>query len=153
MNEKAVGQVSALDEVIYKWACSVVVPLGGEPSNEYEIRYVNNMAYHGLKLLQLAQPDLEALRARVERAEAERDEAVNNANAYRERVFDFLDGMTNESQLTQELEESRGLEPVDREQYRRAIEYIRKAFANHNYLTEAMLSGSLLTAAALKGDE
>jgi hypothetical protein len=49
-----------LDEVLYKWACSVVVPFSGSPEGESEVRQVHAMMTHGLKLLHLAQvPALE----------------------------------------------------------------------------------------------
>jgi hypothetical protein len=44
-----------LDDVLRKWACSIVMPLGGEPESEYDIRRVHGMMTHGVKLLQLAQ--------------------------------------------------------------------------------------------------
>jgi hypothetical protein len=44
-----------LDDVLYKWACDCIIPLGGEPSNEIEVRRVNDMMTRGVKLLQLAQ--------------------------------------------------------------------------------------------------
>lgn len=44
-----------LDGVLYKWACDTVLPMGGTPSNEYEVRMVHNMMTHGVKLLQLSQ--------------------------------------------------------------------------------------------------
>lgn len=49
-----------LDEVLYKWACSVVVPFSGVPEGESQVRQVHAMMTHGLKLLHLAQvPALE----------------------------------------------------------------------------------------------
>jgi len=44
-----------LDDVLRKWAISMVCPYSGEPESEYEIRAVKNMMYMGLKLLQAAQ--------------------------------------------------------------------------------------------------
>jgi hypothetical protein len=44
-----------LDDVLYKWACSLVIPLNGKPENESQLRQVNGMMIHGVKLLQLAQ--------------------------------------------------------------------------------------------------
>jgi hypothetical protein len=72
---------------------------------------------------------------------AERDEAVRNANTYRARVMEFMDGMLAESLITQDTEERRGLDPEYREQYRKAIEYIKKALSNHNYAKEAEVAG------------
>ena len=76
------------------------------------------------------------------RLKAERDEAVRNANEYRQRVLDFLNGMIAESLLIQETEEGRGLKPIDREQFRHAVDYIRRAFTSHNYLIEAKTEGT-----------
>lgn len=44
-----------LDKVLYKWACSVVMPFKGEPESESDVRQVHAMMTHGVKLLQLAQ--------------------------------------------------------------------------------------------------
>ena len=77
----------------------------------------------------------------IVRMEAERDEAVRNANEYRARVLKFLDGMIHESQMTQALEEAHSFAPEYREQFRHAVAYIRRAFESHNYLTEAKMAG------------
>jgi addiction module HigA family antidote len=47
--------MKSLDDILYEWACSVTILFGGIPSNEHEIRSVNNMMFHGFKLLQMAQ--------------------------------------------------------------------------------------------------
>jgi hypothetical protein len=76
------------------------------------------------------------------RLQKERDTAIENANTYRQRVFVFLDGMIENSQTAQAMEERKGLVP-DRAELRNAIAYIRKAFENHNYLIEAQVDGAV----------
>jgi hypothetical protein len=44
-----------LDDVLYKWACSVILPFKSEPESESDVRQVHGMMTHGVKLLQLAQ--------------------------------------------------------------------------------------------------
>jgi hypothetical protein len=74
---------------------------------------------------------------------AERDEAINNANNYRVRVINFLDAIILQSEKTQEIEERHGLNPTQREETRRVVEYIKQVFSSHNYLTEAKVEGEI----------
>jgi hypothetical protein len=75
------SETETLDGVLYKWACSTVVPLSGEPTNEYEMRTVRMMMSHGLKLLQVSQSPivklqsdlLDAIKANAELAKLNAD--------------------------------------------------------------------------------
>ena len=73
-----------LDNVLRQWACSVIVPLGGEPTNEHEMRAVKNMMYHGLKLLQMCQ---------VNETEAPTEDGVGELVEAAEKVYQLRDVM------------------------------------------------------------
>lgn len=79
----------------------------------------------------------------LKRMQLERDEAIRNANEYRARVLTWLDSEEAESKHTQAVEESRGLEPVDREQYQRAIQEMRENFLRHDYLKECQTEAAI----------